>query len=74
MRFARNDQAKELFPVQRLRCVLGDRSYDADGFRDAQTARGINPASRQIPIAKCSSRTTAPSTGSATKSKTCLAG
>ncbi len=29
--------------LPRAQCLLGDRGYDADGFRDALQARGITP-------------------------------
>jgi transposase len=38
--------------------LLGDRGYDADGFRDALQEKGINPASRAENLAKRSLNTT----------------
>jgi transposase len=53
--------------------LLGDRGYDADWFRDALEAKGIQPCIPAADRATSRSDTTSAATGAAAASRSCSA-
>ena len=53
--------------------LLGDRGYDADWFRDALEAKGIQPCIQGRKSATSRSDTTSAATGGAAASRSCSA-
>jgi len=60
--------------IPRMKCLLADRGYDSDRFRNALIDRNITPRIPSKKNLKVPIPMTLPSTKSATRSKTCVAG